>query len=303
MRLFTALMVVLVAGTASADVIRLKNGGTLEGVILREAEGSLVVRLKYATVTVDRIDIDSIQKTAPPEGPQAKPIRLAHWEKCLEVIAARPWAGELRQIPATVVDKGILKNVPYMSHQSSNFEFNLYGDPDAPACLEIGITKDLRRNDAAKKECLDVICALLGDPADVALVRTLALAIDKKERDGVTFEVTPETAEDAYDGWWISVYDRKALEAARATDEELRAITIDEEELRREEEAAKKSDPRKTDPRKTSEPARTSQEALYLWQSHDLRYARPVPTGRVRRVYLRGYSRPGGRYVHPGHHR
>lgn len=302
--LLAALGVLLCSAVASADTLVLKNGGTLEGVILREEEGSLVVRLKYATVTIDRIDVESISKTAPAGGQKAQAARLAHWERCLEVIAKRPWAGELRQIPATVVDKGVLKNVPYMSHKSGNYEFNLYGDPDAPACLEIGVYKDLLRSDAAKRECLEVMGALLGDPADRTLLGSLKLAIDKKDREGMTFEVTPETAEDAYEGWWISIYDPKALEAARATDEELRAITIDEEELRRQEEAAKKTEPKKTEGKKTPDAARATQETLYLWQTQELRYARPVlTTGHIRRVYIRGYSRPGGHYVHPGHHR
>lgn len=291
------------ASIASADIINLTNGGKLEGVVVKETDTEVVVRLKYATVTLAKSDIASIEKTKVDE--KAAPTqRLARWDKCIEVVAARTWATELRQIPATYIDKGILKNVPYMSHKSGNTEFNLYGDPDKPACLEIGVTKELLKSDAAKKECLAVIVALLGEPKDADFLKTLKLTQDKQERDGLTFEVTPETAEDAYGGWWISIYDVKALDAARATEKELLEITTTEEEIDKEdkEEEEKKKEEAKKPPPKTK-PAPPPQEQIVLgfsrWGSRDMKLARPRVQVKVRRVYLRGYSRSGGGYVGP----
>src|SRR5687767_12058850 len=143
MKRWTMAAVLCMSGAVSADTIKLKNGGSLEGVIVKEGDGAVVVRLKYATVTLDRGDIESIEKKAAEDAPAAKALRLPRWDRCIEVVAARPWSGELRQIPATVIDKGVLKNVPYMSHKSGNYEFNLYGDPDEPAAIEIGIAKEL----------------------------------------------------------------------------------------------------------------------------------------------------------------
>src|SRR5262245_25963078 len=193
MNRWTVAALLVMAGVGSADTIKLKNGGSLEGVIVKEGDGAVVVRLKYATVTLDRSDIESIEKKAAEEAPAAKGMRLPRWDRCIEVVAARPWSGELRQIPATVIDKGILKNVPYMSHKSGNYEFNLYGDPDEPAAIEIGVYKDLIKSEPAKKECLDVIAALLSDPKDAAALRSLNLKPGKTEHEGLTFEVTPET--------------------------------------------------------------------------------------------------------------
>jgi hypothetical protein len=320
MNKLTAAWILGLATLASADTIRLKNGGALEGVVLKDSEGSVVIRLKYATVTVERTDIESIEKKAEEPAAAAKPLRLARWEKCVEVVAGRPWAGALRQIPATVVDKGVLKNVPYMSHKSGNYEFNLYGDPDEPACLEIGVYKDLLKSDEAKRECLAVMSALLGDAKDVEALKSLHLAPGKKDREGLTFEVTPETAEDAYDGWWITVYDPKLLDEARASEEELKKITVSEEDLAKEEAAekdrlkkdaaSKADDKKKTDPKapsNKSEPQATIGFNPYLYQQHELHHARISPqhrAGSVRRFYVRGYHRPkGGAYTRPGIHR
>lgn len=310
MRRLTVLAVLCLAGAASADTIKLKNGGTLDGVILKEADGTVVVRLKYATVTIDRTDIEAIEKSAVEALPAAKAARLPRWDKCIETIAKRSWAGELRQIPATVIDKGILKNVPYMSHKSGNTEFNLYGDPDEPAGIEIGVTKELLKSDAAKQECLEVIVALLSDAKDAAALKSLNLKAGKIERDGITFEVTPETAEDAYEGWWISVYDVKLLDEARATEEELKRIAISEEELEKEEEAererAKKElaerkaeDKKKADEKKKAEPRRVEHPGYigfnpYLFQKQETKHSRTVKKGGVRRFWVRGYHRPRG---------
>jgi len=312
---WTLLGLLCMATAASADSIRLKNGGTLDGVIVKDGDGAVVVRLKYATVTLDRGDIDSIEKKAPEAAAPVTAARLARWDRCIEVVAARPWAGQLRQIPATVIDKGILKNVPYMSHRSGTTEFNLYGDPDDPAGLEIGVTKELLKSDAAKQECLEVMAALLGDPKDVAALRSLQLKPGKVERDGVTVEITPETAEDAYEGWWISVYSRKLLDEARATDEELKRIAVTEEELEKEEAAErerarkelaerKAEDKKKGDEKKKAEPKRAEPQAYfgfnpYLFQKQDVQHSRKVTKhGGIPRYWVRGYHRPrGGGYV------
>jgi hypothetical protein len=314
MKRWTLIGVLCLAGSVSADTIHLKNGGALEGVVVKEGDGTVVVRLKYATVSIDRSEIETIQKKAAENPGAANALRLPRWDKCIEVVAARSWAGELRQIPATVIDKGILKNVPYMSHKSGNYEFNLYGDPDEPAGIEIGIYKDLLKSDAAKKECLEVIVTLLADAKDGAALRSLDLKTGKAQRDGLTFEVTPETAEDAYGGWWISVYSTKLLDEARASEEEMKKITVSEEELAKEEEAERErvkkehaerkvAEKKKPDTKKEEPPAYFGFDP-YLFQKQEVQHARMIHQGPggLRRFYVRGYHRPrGGGYTRGGH--
>lgn len=293
----TALAIVLMASAASADVIRLKNGGALEGVVLRESPDAVTVRLKYATVTLDRLEIEAIEKKA--EAPAPPGARLARWDKAVETAARRPWGVDLRQIPATVIDKGVLKNVPYISHRAGDYELNLYGDPDAPAGLEIGVHRALLRNTDAKKDCVELLASLLSDPEDVAVLRSLSIAQDKKERAGLTFEVTPETAEDAYGGWWVTVYDLKALDEVRLSDEDLKEASQAEEELEDDEpEPAKKPEPVKPPPAVKKRPP---QEVIYLWRRPEVRQqARPVKTGKIRRVWVRGLHRVRGGWQRPG---
>jgi hypothetical protein len=152
--------------------------------------------------------------------------RLADAEKCLDVVARQAWACGLQQIPATVIDKGVLRRVPYQSFRAGDYEVNIYGDPASPAGLEVGIYASLLRSQPAKGQCVEFMAALLNDPADRAMLKSLKMSRDLNERTGLTFEVTPETAEDAYGGWWVSVYDPAALDQSRASPKELSEITV-----------------------------------------------------------------------------
>lgn len=281
MRLAIAWMMLALAGFLRADTIHLSNGGTLDGVVLKEDGDKLSVRLKHGVVMLKRSEVASIDKAAAP-GPQACAQRLPGWTRCVDTLAACAWAKDLRQIPATVIDKGALRHVPYLSFRAGDHEFNLYGDPDAPAGVEVGITRqDRLTSEAAKKECFDLIASLLSQNGDRELLVSLDQRIDKEVREGLTFEVTPETAEDAYGGWWISIYDERALDAARASDEEIRRITESRKLIQQ-------ADP---------EP-KSDDSSAALWERGDLEEARP-PDGDQDRVYRRDYRRQGNGYTAP----
>jgi hypothetical protein len=215
---------------------------------------------------------------------QTLPSRAA----CRAAVASRPWAKDFKQIPSTVIDKGVLRDIPYLSYRAGNYELNVYGDPAAPACFEIGIHKELLASAAARKNCFDVIASLLHDPADRALLASLKPEADKKVRNGVTFEVTPPTAEDAYGGWWISVYSEAMLDRSRATPEELAAITSTRGDTRRAD-AAKKE----------NLPFPVESSAQGRWAAADLAGARAradLPEEK-QAVYAPTFSRKAGKYV------
>lgn len=193
--------------------------------------------------------------------------------KCRSAVAAKTWAKDLKQIPSTVIDKGVLRNVPYTSFRSGDYELNVYGDPAAPACFEIGVHNTLLKSDAAKKNCLDVMTALLADAEDRKLLKSLKLDVDKKTRAGWTFEITPPTAEDAYGGWWISIYDEAILEKSRASEAELAKITTTH-----------------TDVKKTEKDERDNSR----WSGDDLKDARKTTS---EKVYSPIYSKKDGKYV------
>lgn len=252
-------------------------------------------------VTVNSSDEMSEQQT-----------RLLTSEECFQFATAQAWGGELREIPATVIDKGVLQHVPYRSYRSGDYEFNIYGDPSDPACVEIGLYNELKSSGKAKTDCLRFIRAALRNADDQ--VATGQLSIDKgiRQNRGLVFEVTPDTDEDAYGGWWLSVYDEKLLKNSRANDAELQQITIRRDDI----------------PVELPASPQTQPQALTAsaWTQADLQYARkavPIPSvvprmpavpyvgstssGRVSApksahggsVYVHGYTKKNGTYVQP----
>jgi len=161
----------------------------------------------------------------------AKP--LPSRTRCRQTLSVKPWAKGLKQIPSTVIDKGVLKNVPYTSYRAGGeYELNVYGDPEAPACFEIGITGALLKNPDAKRNCYDIVNAILNDSASIAFLKALKPEGDKKVRNGITYEITPPTAEDAYGGWWISLYSEALLDKSRASDAEMAKITTSRKDVK-----------------------------------------------------------------------
>jgi hypothetical protein len=126
-----------------------------------------------------------------------------------------------------VIDKGTLRNVPYVSFRcNEDYEVNIYGDLKNPAGIEVGVYRKFVNDEMAKGNCLKFISSLLGDRADRDVLSALSLKQDLKQRNGLSFEITPPTAEDAYKGWWISVFSEEQLNRSRASENELKQITV-----------------------------------------------------------------------------
>ncbi|HBI41926.1 MAG TPA: hypothetical protein DDY78_03590 [Planctomycetales bacterium] len=239
---------------------------------------------------------------APPAG-----LTVADETYCLRVAASKPYLASLNQIPATVIDKGVLRNVPYKSYRSGDYELNVYGDPDQPAGVEIGVYHDLLTDKQAKQHCVDFVTAVLPNAEDQNFLASLNLTKDMVVHGDITIEVTPPTDDDAYGGWWVSAYRLGALDHARASEADLARISVPRKEV-------------EANPTNAGE-----------WSTADLKFARPpaslapaqppgqngpvpqppvqyqpMPTGPIYTppqpsggsVYVRGYTRKNGTYVH-----
>ncbi len=315
---------VLLVATAQAAVLHLKNGGTLRGTVLQETDELVTFGLQYATVTLRRAEIASIERTVA-EQPEAREAhgdtpkdgaRLPRWSIAVGRLAKAPWATGLSQIPATVIDKGVMRNVPYASYRcgtGGDCEVNIYGDPDMPAGLEIGLSGALVSDSAAKKRCIEFLASVLPDASDAAILKAARSDEDKIVRGGLTVEITPATAPDAYGAWWASVYYVERLDQARAGEKELETITVAREELpkaaagtppvaQKTPEAAPKGPPKPA--AAPPAPAAVSNEPPLDWTPADLQKARRTPAASATpsssgRVYVRGYYRKDGTYVRP----
>jgi hypothetical protein len=283
----------VVALSVHADTVVLRNGGVLDGVVLSQSDTEVRIRTDAVTASFKMTDVTSV--TIVPRTDKAISARVANWQTALGIFAEKAYGGEVHQIPATVIDKGVMKRVPYMSNRSGDYEMNIYGDPDNPAGIEIGVYGVLVADAKAQLNCREFIKSILGHGADKKLVDALKADIDSKDVDGWTFEVTPPTAEDAYGGWWISVYSTKALDDSRASEAELAAITVKKAEAAAVNKKAAQDAGAMNTASKTASPADG-----HSWSSDEIKLARATKdtsSSYGGSVYVRGYMRKNGTYV------
>jgi hypothetical protein len=212
-----------------ADTLSFQGGDQISGTIIQTNGDDVLLLVPNAAFNFSKSKLREI-KVEPDqtlEVSQDNNIRLPTFAKAVVLLSKQTWATNLTPIPATVIDKGVLRNVPYNSFRcGEDYELNVYGDPAHPAGIEIGIYRGLLTNSAAKMDCLNFIEVLLKSQEDKDFLKTLSLKTDYKIRDDLSFEITPPTDMDAYNGWWVSVYSEEELSHARASDEELKQISI-----------------------------------------------------------------------------
>jgi hypothetical protein len=285
-----------------SDVIVHRDGQLITGKILQDTPAGVLIKLEYGTFTYPRSFIKEVHRDAETAAAIAPNLErptngLPSWNNAILSLSTQTWAYSAKQIPSTVVDKGILRHVPYISFRCGvDYEVNVYGDPDDPAGIEIGIYRSLLSDALAKSNCVEFIAGLLPTETERTVLRAMNREKSAFTQGNVTIEITPPTAEDAYGGWWVSVYDEQKLEKARASEAELKVVTVPATVMR------------------------TAAKTESGWSEQELKLARPyVPPSPVNsratsasgssgsysgggRVYVRGYYRKNGTYV-SGHTR
>lgn len=159
--------------------------------------------------------------------PPASPPRIQALETVLANAEQYPCVAGLHAIPATVIDTGVFKDVPYQSYSNGNVEVNAYGDPGDLVGLEAGT----RSEDPAVQQCLvQFIAAHTLVESDRQRVMRMTAAPMLDPQPGLTVEVTPRTAPDAYDVWWVSLERPEEIAAHRATPDQAAQMTVTQNE-------------------------------------------------------------------------
>ncbi len=301
----TVLIYTTLLFSTRADQLIFAKGAPLTGTVLRtNGEEVLLMTgfgtMRFALASIREIKIDHAEVA------ESNPTnRIPTFTNLLALLSGQSWATGLEQIPATVIDTGILRYVPYMSFRcADDYEVNVYGDLASPAGIEVGVYRKLLSDASAKDNCVKLVTEALGRKEDKQQMAKLRLEKDHQVLDGLTFEVTPPTDPDAYQGWWISVYDEARINTARASEEEMKRISVSKEELSRQAQVMAgwtKEESQKARPYypPTAQTADTSQNHSYSpTPSYVRSYTSSSPSySGGGRVYVREYWRKDGTYV------
>ncbi len=212
------------------DLVVLRSGERIQGRVLTENEREVAIAQRWGSFTFAREQVQSVSRSAVAAEVVEKndEQRLPSFSTVIHALTAR-WTTTVQQVPATVVDVGVLRHVPYISHRAGNVELNVYGDPEAPSGIEVGLKAP---TDADKQELRAFIASVLPQPEDQQTASSLSLDATQVASGSLSFEVTPDNAPDAYGAWWVSVYDVAALDASRASAEEQQQIVAEQTSAR-----------------------------------------------------------------------
>lgn len=136
------------------------------------------------------------------------------------------WVTDFKQIPAVVVTEGDLAYVPYLSFLANRrIELNIYGDPQDPAGVEIGLYGRLRSSHRYQEKARIFLSSYLTTLDDIRALKALSLRGDRKDLGHLVLEVTPPGAPQSFGAWWMTVWNPKKLAEARVHPEELEEAT------------------------------------------------------------------------------
>ncbi len=211
------------------DSLVLKDGRTVRGLIVKNTVDAVVLQERMVENSYPKSGIVRIVDV-PDDGVEfTEALRrgdLPAWRVIANDLRTHDDIRSLVEIPATLIDNGVFRNVPYKSFRVNDYaELNIYGDPENPAGIELGMFGRHRKNRESQNMLRNYLAGFLTTRAEVAAMYAIPLTGGKATAGAITIEITPPDAPDAYGAWWVSLYNEKQLARVRLDDREYARLT------------------------------------------------------------------------------
>jgi hypothetical protein len=206
------------------DSLVLTDGTVVRGLIIKNSRDSVLIQQEHRELDFPKSRIVRINDNADTTALYTDINRrgeLPSWRVIANDLRTHDAIKSLVEIPATVIDVGDFKNVPYRSFRvNDDIELNIYGDPENPAGVELGIYGHRSSNKRLRKVLRGYLAGFLTTREEIAALYSLGLEKGITQVGNITMEITPKDAPDAYGAWWVSLYNRKALDSVRLSNAE-----------------------------------------------------------------------------------
>jgi hypothetical protein len=220
---FTSLIALLLVASIPAramDTILLKNGTRITGRIHGQSKDQVFMRIGEGNAVYSKKAIRRIYEDITDEPPLTRvPGRdeLPPWWIPLSDLYHEDWVNSLKAVPATAIDAGELRGVPYLSFRANQiYELNIYGDPLDPAAIEIGFYGNMWFHSGdAQKRCRQVLASYLSTLKQIQALYRLNATGGQQSASGLTIMITPRGAAGSYGGWWVVAANPTKLARAR----------------------------------------------------------------------------------------
>jgi hypothetical protein len=243
----TALMVFAVCAAAlpfaaqsrtsdGPDTLVMSDGRRIRGMIVHETRDAVTIQTSHGEFTHPRTGITRILDEAN-EGyyfvDAHRRGTLPPWDVLVNDLRHNDQVRSLEQIPATVIEDGVFRRVPYLSFRiNGDLELNIYGDPLDPAGIEIGIYGRRQNDRTLRRTCREFLAGYLTSGKEIQALYALSVKGEQSRKVGdMVIEVTPPDAPDAYGALWLSVFNPRRIEEKRLSEAEYRRLTLPVDEV------------------------------------------------------------------------
>ena len=211
------------------DSIVLKDGRTVKGLIIKNSADSVLIQEEFGEKSYPKSEIVRIRDEAD-IGILFTDIHrkgdLPSWRVIANDLRMHDNIKSVVEIPATAITVGEFRNIPYKSFRvNRDIELNIYGDPNDPAGLELGIYGSHTGDPKLQHVLRSYLAGFLTTREELAALYSLDLRGGIKTAGSMTLEITPKNAPDACGAWWISLYNVRDLADAKLSDARYAALT------------------------------------------------------------------------------
>lgn len=217
------------SGHTMPDSLDMVDGSTIRGLILKNTAHSVLIQTEESELEIPKSQIRRIGDEIDGEivfAEVMKPGRLPSWRAMIYDLRNHDSIRGLEQIPATAIEEGYLKNVPYLSFRvNEQSEFNVYGNPNDPVAIEFGMFGKQRGGEKYHRMVREFLAGHLHSREQIAALYSLPFHGGEKKAGNLAFRITPPSQSDKHGGWWISVYNPDRIAPARVDDAKYAAIT------------------------------------------------------------------------------
>ena len=213
------------------DTLILNDGKVLHGLIVRNSIFSVTLQQKMGEKDIPKSWIRRIDDEPDDSfyfSDIINPGKLPPWRMVVQDFRYDDNIKSFREVPATAITIGYLKNIPYLSFRvNKRVEMNVYGNPENPVCLEFGIyEKSPEEITKFKKIIRAYLAGILNSRAEVGALYALPETGGDMRVGQIALKVLPPTSPEADQGWWLSIYRPNALDSARVSNAEYEKVTV-----------------------------------------------------------------------------
>ncbi len=206
------------------DGLLLKDGRKLVGLIVANTADFVTIQKSHMEYTVPKSEILRIFDEDDSAAYFTEPQRsgsLPPWRVIANDLRLHDRIRTFDQIPATVIDNGEYRNVPYLSFRiNGDVELNIYGDPDDPAAVEVGVYGARRNNKQLQTMLRQYLAGYLTTRDEIGALYQIPLSGGERRAGEMRLSISPPDAPDAYGAWWVGVSNPAAVDKVRLSDSE-----------------------------------------------------------------------------------